>query len=114
MATSPIANELRLDALDVQIPEGLRAYLEKIGFDFTANDYDGDGKLNAQELALAADSVARSTESFSAMHRAVLAATAEGVEALLELNLFLAVFEELDLVVAIDQTAEAYPNEADE
>ena len=89
VATSPIANELRLDALDVQIPEGLRAYLEKIGFDFTANDYDGDGKLNAQELALAADSVARSTESFSAMHRAVLAATAEGVEALLELNLFL-------------------------
>jgi hypothetical protein len=36
------------------------------------------------------------------------------IQGLVELYLLLAIFKELNLVVAIDQVAEAYPNEADE
>jgi hypothetical protein len=36
------------------------------------------------------------------------------IQCLVELYLLLAIFKELNLVVAIDQVAEAYPNEADE
>ncbi len=36
------------------------------------------------------------------------------IQCLVELYLLLAIFKELDLVVAIDQVAEAYPHESDE
>lgn len=89
VATTALQNELKLDPLDVEIPEELRSFLEENGFDFQANDYDGDGKLNAAELTVAAEFVTGVVGTFSATHQAVLTATAEGVEALFELNLFL-------------------------
>ena len=89
VATDPIENELRLDSLDVELPEGMIDYLGRIGFDLGANDYDGDGKLNAQELARVVEFLVGAAESISDAHRRVLAATAEGVAALFELNLFL-------------------------
>ena len=36
------------------------------------------------------------------------------IQGLVEVDLLLAIFKELDLVVAIDQVAEAYPHESDE
>jgi len=89
VATDPIENELKIDSLDVEIPEEVVAYLGRFGFDLGAYDHDGDGKLNAQELALVVEFLAAAAESVSDLHRKVLAGTAEGVAALFELNLFL-------------------------
>ncbi len=89
VATTDIENELALDPTDVAIPDELRTFLEENGFDFTLYDLDGDGKMNATELSAATLFVVQLVSSFSDTYQSILDATAEGVEALFELNLFL-------------------------
>ena len=82
-------NKFSIDASDVEIPKDLKDFLDEIGFDITAHDSDGDGKLNEEEFFQVATVVNTLVTDMQTSFQNVLAETAKASEALLELNQFL-------------------------
>ena len=86
MGQTPLENELKLDPTDVSLdstPE-LKDIITQLAL--PDMDYDGDGKLNNDELRIAGAAIVRLVEDLQKAYEAALARLAEANKALAELN----------------------------
>jgi hypothetical protein len=85
VATSPVFNELKLDPTDVAVSAELLAFLTLIGGP-AVTDYDGDGKLNNEEMANVAGLVYNYLQQLQQSFAAALSGVADANQALADLN----------------------------
>jgi hypothetical protein len=85
VATTPVTNELKLDPTDVAVSPELIAFLADIGGTI-ATDYDGDGKLNNEELSQVAGLVYNVIQQLQASFASALSGVADANQALADLN----------------------------
>lgn len=85
VATSAVTNELKLDPTDVAVSPELIAFLADIGGTI-APDYDGDGKLNNEELSQVAGLIYNVIQQLQASFASALSGVADANQALADLN----------------------------
>ncbi|GEP43709.1 hypothetical protein [Brevifollis gellanilyticus] len=85
VATSALTNELKLDPTDVAVSPEMMAFLTLIGGP-AVTDYDGDGKLNNEEMAHVAGLVYNYIQQLQQSFSSALAGVADANQALADLN----------------------------
>lgn len=110
VATSAVTNELKLDPTDVAVSQDLLAFISSLGL--TSTDYDGDGKLNNEELAELSLYVAKYVEQLQEAYNAALANVTQANGALFDLNEMLDVLRRENENKLDERSAESAENRA--
>lgn len=84
VATTAVTNELKLDPTDITVSPDLLAFINGLGL--TSTDYDGDGKLNNEELAQLSTYIATYVQQLQEAYNQALANISQANGALFELN----------------------------
>ncbi|MES2596731.1 MAG: hypothetical protein V4662_15420 [Verrucomicrobiota bacterium] len=85
VATTSVTNELKLDPTDVAVSPELTAFLAMIG-GTAVTDYDGDGKLNNEEMSQVAGLVYNYIQQLQQSFASALAGVSDANQALADLN----------------------------
>lgn len=84
VATTAVTNELKLDPTDVAVSPELLSFINGLGL--TSTDYDGDGKLNNEELAQLGTYISTYVQQLQEAYNQALANITQANGALFELN----------------------------